>query len=173
MDFACGSGSLLLNVRKRMNRAGGTIGKIFGQEKDITTYNLARMNMLLHGAKDTEFEIFHGDTLLNEWAKLRGIPENTWAASAGPGWCSGRGIVFALLQGFDAAPKVVDLWFPIVYCCLYGFKHPVKAILLQSQAALDLAEPLRHFGHLPGHGLGQFADFLTGKVEAGGHKLEI
>ncbi|NHR05092.1 type I restriction-modification system subunit M [Chromobacterium haemolyticum] len=71
MDFACGSGSLLLNVRKKVAKAGGTIGKIFGQEKNITTYNLARMNMLLHGVKDTEFEIFHGDTLLNEWDMLR------------------------------------------------------------------------------------------------------
>ncbi|HEU5123447.1 MAG TPA: type I restriction-modification system subunit M [Verrucomicrobiae bacterium] len=71
MDFACGSGSLLLNVRHRVKDAGGTIGKIFGQEKNITTYNLARMNMLLHGVKDTEFEIFHGDTLLNEWDILR------------------------------------------------------------------------------------------------------
>ena len=69
MDFACGSGSLLLNVRKRMGPHG--IGKIYGQEKNITTYNLARMNMLLHGVKDTEFEIFHGDTLTNEWDKLR------------------------------------------------------------------------------------------------------
>ncbi len=71
MDFACGSGSLLLNVRKKVNKAGGTIGKILGQEKNITTYNLARMNMLLHGVKDTEFEIFHGDTLTNEWDTLR------------------------------------------------------------------------------------------------------
>ena len=71
LDFACGSGSLILNVRKRMNKAGGTIGKIYGQEKNITTYNLARMNMLLHGVKDTEFEIFHGDTLLNEWEIMR------------------------------------------------------------------------------------------------------
>ena len=54
MDFACGSGSLLLNVRKRMGPHG--IGKIYGQEKNITTYNLARMNMLLHGVKDSEFE---------------------------------------------------------------------------------------------------------------------
>jgi type I restriction enzyme M protein len=69
LDFACGSGSLLLNVRKRMGPKG--IGKIFGQEKNITTYNLARMNMLLHGVKDTEFEIFHGDTLTNEWDTLR------------------------------------------------------------------------------------------------------
>lgn len=69
MDFACGSGSLLLNVRKRLGAHG--IGKIYGQEKNITTYNLARMNMLLHGVKDTEFEIFHGDTLANDWDMLR------------------------------------------------------------------------------------------------------
>ena len=69
MDFACGSGSLLLNVRHRMGPHG--IGKIYGQEKNITTYNLARMNMLLHGVKDSEFEIFHGDTLLNDWDMLR------------------------------------------------------------------------------------------------------
>lgn len=71
LDFACGSGSLLLNVRHRMKDAQGTIGRIHGQEKNITTYNLARMNMLLHGVKDSEFEIFHGDTLLNEWDMLR------------------------------------------------------------------------------------------------------
>lgn len=70
-DFACGSGSLLLNVRKTLKDVGGTIGRIVGQEKNITTYNLARMNMLLHGVKDTEFEIYHGDTLLNDWAVLR------------------------------------------------------------------------------------------------------
>ena len=65
LDFTCGSGSLLLNVRKDMGSNG--IGKIYGQEKNITTYNLARMNMLLHGVKDTEFEIHHGDTLVNDW----------------------------------------------------------------------------------------------------------
>lgn len=68
LDFACGSGSLLLNVRKEMGSNG--IGKIYGQEKNITTYNLARMNMLLHGMKDTEFEIHHGDTLVNDWSIL-------------------------------------------------------------------------------------------------------
>ena len=68
-DFACGSGSLLLNVRHRMGPHG--IGKIVGQEKNITTYNLARMNMLLHGVKDSEFEIYHGDTLTNDWDMLR------------------------------------------------------------------------------------------------------
>jgi type I restriction enzyme M protein len=52
-------------VRKQLGAYG--VGKIFGQEKNITTYNLARMNMLLHGVKDTEFEIHHGDSLLNDW----------------------------------------------------------------------------------------------------------
>lgn len=68
LDFACGSGSLLLNVRNQMGAHG--IGKIYGQESNITTYNLARMNMLLHGVKDSEFEIHHGDSLLNDWDVL-------------------------------------------------------------------------------------------------------
>jgi type I restriction enzyme M protein len=68
LDFACGSGSLLLNVRKQLGVHG--VGKIYGQESNITTYNLARMNMLLHGVKDTEFEIHHGDSLKNDWAML-------------------------------------------------------------------------------------------------------
>jgi type I restriction enzyme M protein len=71
LDFACGSGSLLLNIRHRLKEAGGKIGKIYGQEYNVTTYNLARMNMLLHGVKDTEFEIHHGDTLTNAWDFLR------------------------------------------------------------------------------------------------------
>lgn len=69
LDFACGSGSLLLNVRNQMGP--NKIGKIYGQEKNITTYNLARMNMLLHGVKDTEFEIHHGDSLANDWSILK------------------------------------------------------------------------------------------------------
>ncbi len=65
LDFACGSGSLLLNVYKQLGKYG--IDKIYGQESNITTYNLARMNMLLHGVKDSEFEIYHGDSLFNDW----------------------------------------------------------------------------------------------------------
>lgn len=70
LDFACGSGSLLLNVRRKLIDEKGSIGKIYGQEKNITTYNLARMNMLLHGVKDSEFIIHHGDTLDNDWDLL-------------------------------------------------------------------------------------------------------
>lgn len=65
LDFSCGSGSLLINVRKQLG--ANKIGHIYGQEKNITTYNLARMNMLLHGVKDSEFTIHHGDSLLNDW----------------------------------------------------------------------------------------------------------
>lgn len=71
LDFACGSGSLLLNVNNQMKYNGGKIGKIYGQEKEVTTFNLARMNMLLHGLHDSEFEIFHGDTLTNDWTLLK------------------------------------------------------------------------------------------------------
>ncbi|MEO1007511.1 MAG: type I restriction-modification system subunit M [Planctomycetota bacterium] len=69
-DFACGSGSLLLNVRRHIVEAGGAVGMTYGQEKNVTTYNLARMNMLLHGVKDSEFHIHHGDTLENDWDLL-------------------------------------------------------------------------------------------------------
>lgn len=68
LDFACGSGSLLINVKNQMGK--NKIGQIYGQEKNITTYNLARMNMLLHELKDSEFQIFHGDSLLNDWSIL-------------------------------------------------------------------------------------------------------
>lgn len=76
LDFACGSGSLLINVKKHVNKINEESGsnikisQIYGQEKNVTTYNLARMNMILHGIKDNEFEIFHGDTLANEWRKF-------------------------------------------------------------------------------------------------------
>ena len=65
LDFACGSGSLLLNVRNQMGK--GDIGKLYGQEMNAKICNLARMNMLLHGVEDAQFDIFHGDSLRNDW----------------------------------------------------------------------------------------------------------
>lgn len=67
LDMTCGSGSLLLNVHHECEKQKIELGKIYGQEKNITTYNLARMNMILHKVKDTEFIIHHGDTLTNDW----------------------------------------------------------------------------------------------------------
>ena len=69
LDFACGSGSLLLNVRRHMGPH--SISRIYGQEKNVTTCKLTRMNMLLHGMKVSEFDVFHGDTLSNDWDMLR------------------------------------------------------------------------------------------------------
>ena len=56
-DPTCGSGSLLLRAASI-----GNANEIFGQEKNPTTYNLARMNMLLHGIKFRNFRIENGDT---------------------------------------------------------------------------------------------------------------
>lgn len=57
-DPTCGSGSLLLRTAKN-----GKADSIFGQEKNPTTFNLCRMNMLLHGVKYNDFDIQNGDTL--------------------------------------------------------------------------------------------------------------
>lgn len=61
-DPACGSGSLLLQYKKSL-KSDPKKG-YFGQEINITTYNLARMNMFLHDVNYTRFDIAHGDTLI-------------------------------------------------------------------------------------------------------------
>jgi type I restriction enzyme M protein len=58
-DPTCGSGSLLLRVKKEANQ----VGKIYGQELNRTTFNLARMNMILHGVHFSDFDIRQEDTL--------------------------------------------------------------------------------------------------------------
>ncbi len=62
-DPACGSGSLLLQYKKILAK-DPPLG-YFGQELNITSYNLARMNMFLHNVNYTRFNIACGDTLLN------------------------------------------------------------------------------------------------------------
>lgn len=57
-DPTCGSGSLLLRVAKETD-----VADFYGQELNQTTYNLARMNMLLHGVKYQDFDIRQGDSL--------------------------------------------------------------------------------------------------------------
>lgn len=57
-DPTCGSGSLLLRVARECN-----VVSFYGQEMVSTTYNLARMNMLLHGVKYNRFHIENNDTL--------------------------------------------------------------------------------------------------------------
>ena len=60
-DPACGSGSLLLKLRQNAE-----IDSYFGQELNPTTYNLARMNMILHGVHFSHFDIRRGDTLTDD-----------------------------------------------------------------------------------------------------------
>ena len=61
-DPACGSGSLLLQFRKLM---GDNVKNFYGQEINITTYNLCRINMFLHGVNFEKFDIALGDTLID------------------------------------------------------------------------------------------------------------
>jgi type I restriction enzyme M protein len=63
-DPACGSGSLLLKFAKVLGKDKVRQG-FFGQEINLTTYNLARINMFLHDINYERFDIAHGDTLLD------------------------------------------------------------------------------------------------------------
>lgn len=64
-DPACGTGGMLLGAIEHVQRAGGDprtfFGKIYGQEKNLTTSSIARMNLVLHGIED--FQIVREDTL--------------------------------------------------------------------------------------------------------------
>ena len=63
-DPACGSGSLLLKFAKVLGKDRVRQG-FFGQEINLTTYNLARINMFLHDVNYEKFSIAHGDTLID------------------------------------------------------------------------------------------------------------
>jgi type I restriction enzyme M protein len=64
-DPACGTGGMLLETLHQVREAGGDVrrmlGHLYGQEKNLTTAAIARMNLFLHGAED--FNIIRGDTL--------------------------------------------------------------------------------------------------------------
>lgn len=60
-DPACGTGGMLIEAIRFMHGDKLTYGKIYGQEKNLATSAIARMNLFLHGAKD--FKITQGDTL--------------------------------------------------------------------------------------------------------------
>ena len=63
-DPACGSGSLLLKFAKVLGKENVRQG-FFGQEINLTTYNLARINMFLHDINYEKFDLAHGDTLID------------------------------------------------------------------------------------------------------------
>jgi type I restriction enzyme M protein len=64
-DPACGTGGMLIEVVQHVKAAGGDVralyGRLFGQEKNLTTSGIARMNLILHGVED--FNVVRGDTL--------------------------------------------------------------------------------------------------------------
>ncbi len=66
-DPACGTGGMLLGAIEHVQRKGGDprtfFGKVYGQEKNLTTSSIARMNLVLHGVED--FQIAREDTLRN------------------------------------------------------------------------------------------------------------
>ncbi len=62
-DPACGTGGMLIEAIHHINNDKFTYGKIYGQEKNLSTSAIARMNMFLHGGKD--FKVSQGDTLVN------------------------------------------------------------------------------------------------------------
>ena len=64
-DPAMGSGSLLLNVRKYIQSADSI--EYYGQEIKTSTYNLARMNMIIHGVSATNQHLHNADTLDKDW----------------------------------------------------------------------------------------------------------
>lgn len=66
-DPTVGSGSLLLTVKKHLGKDVQKDLQYYGQEKNTATYNLTRMNLLLHGIRPEKMTIKNGDTLSQDW----------------------------------------------------------------------------------------------------------
>ena len=60
-DPTCGTGSLLLHLKEQIE-----VKKLWGQEISAETYNLCRMNMILHDVPFREFQIFNNDTIVKD-----------------------------------------------------------------------------------------------------------
>lgn len=91
-DPCCGSGSLLLKFAKILGKENVKHG-YFGQEINLTTYNLARINMFLHDINYNKFNISRGDTLINpmhwDYEPFDAIVSNppysiSWAGKSNP-----------------------------------------------------------------------------------------
>ena len=66
-DPAVGSGSLLLTVKGHLSEEDRKNLHYYGQEKNTATYNLTRMNLLLHGIRPNMIDVKNGDTLAEDW----------------------------------------------------------------------------------------------------------
>ena len=69
-DPACGTGGMLIEAIRHMNYDRESFGRIYGQEKNLATSAIARMNLYLHGAQD--FRVTQGDTLRSPNYMYRG-----------------------------------------------------------------------------------------------------
>lgn len=69
-DPACGTGGMLIEAIRQMDDEKATYGRIYGQEKNLATSAIARMNLYLHGAQD--FKVTQGDTLRSPNYMYRG-----------------------------------------------------------------------------------------------------
>ncbi len=67
IDPTVGSGSLLLTVGRHLDEDSRKNLDYYGQEKNTSTYNLSRMNLLLHGVRPDRMTIKNGDTLAEDW----------------------------------------------------------------------------------------------------------
>lgn len=74
-DPAVGSGSLLLTVSDHLSKDARKDLEYFGQEKNTATYNLTRMNLLLHGVRPEKMTIRNNDTLANDWPEDPSKPD--------------------------------------------------------------------------------------------------
>lgn len=77
-DPTCGSGSLLIKARKYLEK----FGKLLGQEKSTSTYNMARMNLFLHDIQYNDFQIENGNTLTDN--KFKDLVEKIDLVVANP-----------------------------------------------------------------------------------------
>jgi len=66
-DPTVGSGSLLLTVKRHLDKEAQRDLDYYGQEKNTATYNLTRMNLLLHGVRPEKMTVKNGDTLSSDW----------------------------------------------------------------------------------------------------------
>jgi type I restriction enzyme M protein len=69
----CGTGGMLIEAIRQMNDEKAAYGRIYGQEKNLATSAIARMNLYLHGALD--FKVTQGDTLRSPIISTRWIAD--------------------------------------------------------------------------------------------------
>ena len=79
-DPTCGTGGMLISALDEVKRSGGEYRtlKLYGQERNLITSSIARMNLFLHGVED--FEIIRGDTLANPPYSIKQWDREAWSS---------------------------------------------------------------------------------------------